>query len=96
MSRSKWKGLNFDIRLYNSLFEVVGIDKEGIKKSNWNHKIWSRESSIPASLIGKSVYVYNGKVFKRFIVSREKVGYKFGDFSFSRKYTFRKLKQKKK
>jgi len=41
--------------------------------------------------------VHNGKEFKNVVVTREKLGYKFGEFSFTRKYKVKQnLTQKKK
>jgi len=79
MTRSSWKGPFIDPVFYKKAQE------------NKNFKIWCRSSVIPSSLIGETVFVHNGKEFKRILISREKVGFKFGEFSFSRKYT---LKQK--
>lgn len=63
-------------------------------------KVWSRSSTISGSLIGKSVLIYNGREFKRILITRDKVGFKFGEFSFTRKHTFKLannlIKQKKK
>jgi small subunit ribosomal protein S19 len=71
MSRSKWKG-NF-------------IEKSLLNKEK--NKLWSRSSTVPESMIGNFVLIHNGKEFKKVLVIREKVGFKFGDFSFTRKYT---------
>lgn len=79
MSRSLWKG-NF-------------LKKHVLKKKI--KKIWSRSSSIPFKMMGQIISVYNGKEFKKIYVSREKIGYKFGAFSFTRKFT-RKVKNIKK
>jgi small subunit ribosomal protein S19 len=81
MSRSSWKG-NF-------------LKKYLLKKTP--KKIWSRNSVIPFSFVGQKFLVYNGKEFKKIYISREKVGYKFGDFSFTRKFTkkIKLLKNKK-
>jgi len=79
MSRSLWKGLFIDPKLLKN------------KKQKANSKIWSRSSVIPSSLIGETVFVHNGKEFKRVSITREKIGFKFGEFSFTRRYT---LKQK--
>jgi small subunit ribosomal protein S19 len=49
-------------------------------------KVWSRSSTIPGSLIGKSVLIHNGHEFKRILITRDKVGFKFGEFSFTRKH----------
>jgi ribosomal protein S19 len=67
MSRSKWKG--------NFLAKCLLKNSE--KK---NLKITSRQSVIPSFFIGKTVLVYSGKIFKKIFITREKVGFKFGDF----------------
>jgi small subunit ribosomal protein S19 len=79
MSRSIWKGFFFKKFL--------------LKKTP--HKIWSRSCSIPFHCVGKKVLVYNGKEFKKIFVTREKVGYKFGEFAFTRKFTRKTSKIKK-
>jgi small subunit ribosomal protein S19 len=88
MTRSNWKGPFVDSYISS-------------KKRKNNLKIFSRSSVIPASLIGSMVSVYNGKEFKNVRITREKVGFKFGEFSFTRKYTnkyknLKVLKKKKK
>lgn len=81
MSRSIWKGKFFDTCLL----------KNSLKK------VWCRSSTIPFFLLGKKVLVYNGKSFKRIYISREKIGYKFGSFVFTRQYTKKiKIVKKKK
>lgn len=73
MSRSKWKGPFID----NSIFKRI---------NNKKLKIWSRSSVIPYFLLGETVLVHNGREFKKVIITREKIGYKFGEFSFTRKH----------
>lgn len=73
MGRAKWKGFFSERKVF----------------SQNNLKIWSRSSSVPESLIGKSVLIHNGKDFKKILVTREKVGYKLGAFSFTKKHTIR-------
>jgi ribosomal protein S19 len=77
MSRSKWKGMFCNLKLF----------KFPLKK---NLKIWSRSSNIPFFLLGKIVFVHNGKDFRKIFITREKIGYKFGEFSFTRKLGLRK------
>jgi ribosomal protein S19 len=48
-------------------------------------KIWSRSSVIPETLLGEITLVHNGKEFKRITITRDKIGFKFGEFSFTRK-----------
>lgn len=80
MSRSNWKGP----------FLASALLK------NKSSKIWSRSSVIPSSLIGETVYIHNGKEFKRVFITREKIGFKFGDFSLSRKILLKTKSIKKK
>lgn len=74
MTRSAWKG-KF---IYNFLLENKFIKRK--KKLN----IWTRNSTIPSKLLGKDVFVHNGKQFHRVHITREKVGFKFGQFSYTR------------
>jgi small subunit ribosomal protein S19 len=82
MNRSLWKGPFFN----SSVFKQ--------KKSKIT-KIWCRSSVIPSSLIGETVFVHNGREFKRIFINREKIGFKFGEFSLTRKYQ-KKIKAVKK
>jgi len=84
MSRSVWKGPFVDAVLIKSFLS----SNKKIKR------VWSRSSTIPAFLIGEKVMIYNGKEFKPVFISREKVGYKFGEFAFTRKYTKKKTNKK--
>lgn len=85
MSRSKWKGNFIDLSLLNN---------QTTKKKTWN-----RDAVISSNLIGKKVFVYNGKFHKAINITREKIGFKFGEFSFTRTLKIRskekKLKKKK-
>ena len=82
MNRSQWKGPFLDLCIF----------KKNTKKTT--PKIWSRRSTIPAALIGKMISIYNGKFFKTIMVTREKVGFKFGEFSTTRTYR-KKIKSTK-
>lgn len=80
MSRSIWKK-NF-------------ISNFLLKSPTKHKKIWARNSAIPSSLVGSYVLIHNGKEFKKVFINKEKVGYKFGEFSFTRKYTVKKKPSK--
>ena len=82
MSRAAWKGP----------FLTNFLLKRKIKQ---NSKIWFRGSVIPYSLIGQNVLVHNGKMFKKLFISREKVGYKFGEFCYTRTFNINKKFRKK-
>ena len=57
-------------------------------------KIYSRNSVITSSFINKRIFIYNGKNLIPVIINREKVGFKFGELSFTRKITNKKTKKK--
>lgn len=85
MSRSIWKGLFCDL----------SIIKKNLK-SNKKIEIWSRQSSIPKFLLNKTVFIHNGKTHKKLLITREKLGYKFGEFAFTKiKAKKREIKKKK-
>ena len=84
MSRAKWKGNFID----NTLLKQKFLDlKRPIK-------IWSRRSVISSFFLNQKVLIYNGKEFKKILITREKIGYKFGALCFTRKHKT-KLKNKK-
>jgi len=93
MSRSIWKGPFLNKK-------ICTLDKKFLSASyleNDKQKIWSRKSIITSNLIGSIVFVHNGKEFKKLFISRDKIGYKFGQFSFTRKHTHKqKVVNKKK
>jgi len=80
MSRSKWKSFY--------------ISQNLIKSKNNNLNIFDRSSCISKHYLGQLVKIYNGKDFKILNVTRDKIGYKFGEFANTRKI-FEKKKKKK-
>ena len=88
MSRSLWKGFF--------------LDKKILKKNNQDKsfiKTRSRSSVIPEFLMKPNLVVgiYTGKVYKSFkIPSKKNIGYKLGEFAFTRKHGKPKKGKKKK
>jgi small subunit ribosomal protein S19 len=76
MNRSKWKGP----------YIVPCV----LKQEKVNQKVWSRSCTIPNLLIGTIISVHNGREFKRIIISRRRVGFKFGEFSLTRNFRMKK------
>lgn len=71
-------------------------NKELLNKKN-SLPIISRKSEIIPKFIGTKFNVYNGRTFLEVLVSKEMVGHKFGEFSFTRsEFSFKKKKKKKK
>jgi small subunit ribosomal protein S19 len=92
MTRSIWKGPFLDALFLKPNFLNNLTGQKSITK------IWSRSSTIPAFLVGQTVLVHNGKEFKTLVITREKVGFKFGTFVLTRTFTnkYKNLKAKKK
>jgi len=49
-------------------------------------KIYKKNLYIGLDDLGKKFLVYNGKSFYKLIISKEMVGYRFGEFVFTRKF----------
>lgn len=73
MSKSKWKQPFLKISLIKDIF---------LKKTK---RVFSKASTIPSLLLYQTVQVYNGKTFKSINITREKIGFKFGEFVNTRK-----------
>lgn len=76
MTRAKWKG--------------PYIERCNFRKKRINPKLWSRSSVIVKRLRNTIVYVHNGREFLRVAVTKEKIGFKFGEFSYTRKSVSKK------
>lgn len=48
--------------------------------------VWSRASLITSKILDKRIAVYNGRKFITFTVRPSMLGYRFGEFSFTRKF----------
>jgi len=82
MSRSNWKNNFMD-------YSILKL------KNNKKILIWSRRSVIPTCFLNKTVFVHNGKSFKKIFINREKIGFKFGEFAPTRFYLKLKKTTKK-
>jgi len=87
MSRSKWKGLFIEK-------SIISLTKK-IQNKKKKLKVYSRSSSIPHFLINKFILIYDGKEFRKSYITREKVGYKFGEFSSTRKNFKKEIRKNK-
>jgi ribosomal protein S19 len=83
MSRSKWKGPFIHLKFFKKKF-----------LKNKFYKIWSRDSIILSHFLNYKFLIYCGKVFKNLIITREKIGFKFGEFCTTRSKYFHKNKLK--
>lgn len=83
MSRSVWKGP----------FQIKKIYKFNFKYKK-RYDIWSRASVISTRFIKKLVFIYTGNNYKKLYITRDHIGYKFGEFTNTR--AFQKKVEKKK
>jgi small subunit ribosomal protein S19 len=79
MSRSKWKGMFVCYSLYKKYL----VFKKA--KTNIFIKIYNRSSVVLNEFVGGHFKVYNGLKFINLFVTENKIGCKFGEFSFTRK-----------
>jgi len=56
--------------------------------------VWQRSARIPNFLVGELVKVYNGREFKIIRLTKERIGFKFGEFVPTRKPYVYKGKKK--
>ena len=82
--------MNPSIIRYLFLLETSPLNKAKEKK------IVARSSTIPSTLVGTKLWVSNGIAWRQKTVSPWLVGFKFGEFSLTRKPALYKAKQKKK
>lgn len=76
MSRSKWKSPFVSIDLLKQL-------KKNTKKKVLYTK--SRNSIILENFVGWTIFVYQGTKYNKLLITSNMVGYKLGEFSFTRK-----------
>ena len=85
MSRSKWK------QKYSPHYLKKLVESQDIAY------IHCRNATIESYCLGKQIYVHNGKTFILLNINENMLGYKFGEFIFTRStYIHKKNKNKKK
>lgn len=88
MGRSKWKSS------YVNLEFIKRTPIENLQKLPIS--IISRSSEIVPAFLGLTFNVHNGKNYAEITVTDEMVGYKFGEFSYTRsKFAYKKKDKKK-
>lgn len=90
MARPLWKLKYLSKSLIRKLF-LFKISKIKARKI-----ILFRSSTIPLSFLGKVWFIHNGLKFNKIKITNFMVGYKFGEFSFTRKSFFFPKKDTKK
>jgi ribosomal protein S19 len=79
MSRSKYKGFF--------------INKDLVKKTNkYKIKVFNKKLTIIPEYVDKNAFVYNGINFIFLNIKKEMIGYKFGEFIYTKKKNIFKKK----
>ena len=80
MSRSLWKPVYIDSKIAN-------------QEKNLTYTLYNRNLTILPEYLGLSVKIYNGIRFYEIIITEKMFGYKFGEFSSTRRYPKNKKKK---
>jgi small subunit ribosomal protein S19 len=78
MSRSKWKEPFVNEKIINQSLKKKELNKDKMIK------ITSKNSVIINNFVGLTFNIYTGKTFFKIEITKEMVGYKFGEFIFTR------------
>lgn len=68
-----------------------------MSRSKWkgpyiNNKIFSRELLLTKFFLNKAIYIYNGKILTKLLITENMIGYKAGEFVLTRKkFNYKKL-----
>jgi small subunit ribosomal protein S19 len=87
MSRSKWKGPFFKVKLLKKVLTLKNEFKA--------FKIWSRNCTILREFVNHEFDIHNGNKFVGLRVTNDMIGHKFGEFASTRRYAIKKKKGKK-
>lgn len=90
MSRSKWKGPFINKKFSENLIVLIQQNNNKIITTT------SRSTEIISSFIGLVFEIHTGKTFFKLEITENMVGYKLGEFAFTRTHSLPKKKNKKK
>lgn len=94
MARSSWKFKYFSKYIWKKIYYLKS--KKKLKKVYKLHLLYERSSTVPLCLRKFPFLIHKGKGFRKFSVNFYNIGFKFGEFSFTRKpYHFPIKKSKK-
>jgi ribosomal protein S19 len=92
MARSFWKFKYFSKSIWR---KILWVGKNRILK-NKKKICFERSSSIPECFKNTHIKIYKGSGIRRLLVNRYNIGFKFGEFAFTRKPFHFPLRKKKK
>ena len=90
--KKKHKVMYFSPNVWRSIYSI----HESSFKHNAEKKIFNRGSFIPSTYVGFKSIVHSGNKFNNVSINRWKLGHKFGEFTWNRRYALYKPTKKKK
>lgn len=82
MSRSSWKTPNIKLKLEQiCLNQIIA----GSNKFNKNVSTYERCATITPEMMGSTIAVHNGNRFIKLKLTKDHVGFKLGQFAFTKK-----------
>ena len=97
MARSRWKLISFSKSVWRKIFYIKKVN-DSLSINNLKQTttaIKSRKSFIPLCFKGLSVFIHKGSTARKLDVNRLHIGYKFGEYAYTRKLYYYPLKKKK-
>lgn len=88
MTRSLWKNFYVDISIFKK------VQAFNANNTKYKFKTWSRNTVVIPEMVNMKLEIHNGNKFISITVRKEMVGYKLGEFVFTRKRVVHKDKRK--
>jgi len=92
MARSKWKSFFISKDIWRFLY----FKKSNVFLKKKKKITFARNSILPSGLLNDYIIVHKGNIFKKLHATKYSIGYKLGEFSFTRKPFYYPIKEKKK
>jgi ribosomal protein S19 len=92
MARSKWKNKFFSLNVWKSITRL----KQNLSKKVFFKNKFYRSSTIPKCFYSNIINIHKGNIWRKFLIGKSFVGYKFGEFAFTKKPFFYPKKDIKK
>jgi len=94
MARSRWKLSYFSKNIWR---KIVFYKNIGVLRKRWKI-FFDRSSTIPRCFSSHKIRIHKGKYSRKLLIHMYNVGFKFGEFSFTRKpfhFPLKKMKKRK-
>jgi len=83
--------------VFNKYVVLKILNKPDFSNSSKQFYVFSKSLSILTAFINYNVLIYKGNLFRKIVVNKYLVGYKFGEFTHTRKpFNYQIIKKKKK